>query len=116
MNWYLAVLFKYAVFEGRSHREEYWTFVLFDIAIILVLLILSFVMPPFRVVLVLYRLAVVVPGIAVTIRRLHDTGRIGWWCLINLVPVVGWIVFLIYMTQDSQPGTNRYGPNPKEVT
>ncbi len=116
MYWYLAVLSKYRVFDGRSHREEYWTFVLFDLIIILVLLVLSVVVAPFRVIFVLYRLTVVVPGIAVSIRRLHDTGRSGWWCLISLVPVVGWIVFLIYMAQDSQPGTNRYGPNPKEVS
>ncbi len=114
MNWYLVVLFKYSVFDGRSHREEYWMFVLFDFVIILVLIVLS-LMAPFRVILVLYRLAVVVPGIAVTIRRLHDTGRSGWWWLIALVPVVGWIVLLIYMAQDSQPSANRYGPNPKNV-
>jgi uncharacterized membrane protein YhaH (DUF805 family) len=114
--WYLAVLFKYAVFEGRSHRGEYWRFVLCDLVIILVLIVLSVVVAPFRVIFVLYRLAVAVPSIAVTIRRLHDTGRSGWWWLICLVPVVGWIVILIYLVQDSQPGSNRYGPNPGEVT
>jgi len=113
--WYLSVLFKYAVFDGRSHRTEYWSFVLCDLIVILLLAVLSVVVAPFRVILVLYRLGVAVPGIAVTIRRLHDTGRIGWWCLIALVPVVGWVALLIYMAQDSQPGSNRYGSNPKEV-
>jgi uncharacterized membrane protein YhaH (DUF805 family) len=115
MFWYLSVLFKYAVFDGRSHREEYWTFVLFDLIIILVLIVLSFVVAPFRVIFVLYMLAVVVPGIAVAIRRLHDIGRSGWWLLISLIPIIGWIVVIVYMAQDSQPGTNQYGPNPKGI-
>ena|SRR6266498_3581511 len=61
----------------------------------------------------LYSLAVVVPGLAVTIRRLHDTNHSGWWVLINLVPLVGWIWLLIFLVTDSDPGENRYGPNPK---
>jgi uncharacterized membrane protein YhaH (DUF805 family) len=56
---------------------------------------------------------VLVPSIAVTVRRLHDTGRSGWWILISLVPVIGWIVLLVFMLTDSQPGSNQYGPNPK---
>ena len=115
MHWYFAVLNKYAVFDGRSHREEYWMFTLCNFIISLVLMVLSVVVPPFRVILVLYSLAVAVPGIAVAIRRLHDTDRSGWWCLINLVPVLGAIVFIVYMAQDSQPGSNRYGLNPKDV-
>jgi uncharacterized membrane protein YhaH (DUF805 family) len=61
----------------------------------------------------LYSLAVLIPSIAVTVRRLHDTGRTGWWILINLIPFLGTIILLIFMVLDSQPGTNRYGPNPK---
>ncbi len=113
--WYVAVLYKYTVFDGRSHRTEYWTFVLCDLIIILALAVPSFVVAPLRLVLVLYRLAVIVPGLAVMVRRLHDTGRSGWWWLISLVPVVGWVVILIYTVQDSQPGSNQYGPNPKQV-
>lgn len=116
MHWYLTVLYRCAVFDGRSHREEYWMFVLFDLIIILVLMVLSLVLAPSMVILVLYRLAVAVPGIAVTIRRLHDTGRSGWWCLIGFIPIIGAIVLLFYMAQDSQPGTNQYGPSPKEAT
>lgn len=116
MHWYLAVLSKHAIFDGRSHREEYWMFVLFDLIIILVLMVLSVVVAPSMVILVLHRLAVAVPGIAVTIRRLHDTGRSGWWCLIGFIPIIGAIVLLFYMAQDSQPGTNQYGPSPKEAT
>src|ERR687885_610071 len=61
----------------------------------------------------LYSLAVLIPSIAVTVRRLHDTGRTGWWILIGLIPFIGGIILLIFMVLDSEPGTNQYGPNPK---
>jgi uncharacterized membrane protein YhaH (DUF805 family) len=61
----------------------------------------------------IYSLAVLLPGIAVTVRRLHDTGRSGWWILIALVPIVGWIVLFVFMLIDSQPGQNAYGSSPK---
>lgn len=61
----------------------------------------------------LYMLAVLLPGIAVGVRRLHDTGRSGWWLLISLVPLIGAIILLVFLVQDSQPGENQYGPNPK---
>ena len=115
MNWYLSVLFKCKVFDGRSHREEYWMFTLCNAIVLFALMLLGAMVRPLLVLFVLYSLAITVPKISVTIRRLHDTGRIGWWCLINLVPVVGWIVFLVYMVQDSQSGTNQYGLNPKGI-
>ncbi len=62
----------------------------------------------------LYSLAVLVPSIAVTVRRLHDTGRSGWWILIGLIPIVGTIILIVFLVQDSKPGSNEYGPNPKE--
>ena len=61
----------------------------------------------------LYGLAVLIPSIAVSVRRLHDTNRSGWWLLIALVPLIGAIVLLVFMAQDSQPGKNQYGSNPK---
>ena len=61
----------------------------------------------------IYNLAVLIPGLAVFCRRMHDTGRSGWWWLIALIPFVGWIVLLIFCCLDSQPGANQYGPNPK---
>ncbi|CAN5768070.1 hypothetical protein BH23ACT10_BH23ACT10_15590 [soil metagenome] len=63
----------------------------------------------------LYSLAVLIPSLAVGVRRLHDTGRSGWWLLIGLLPVIGWIVLLLFMVQDSETGTNQYGPSPKET-
>ena len=64
---------------------------------------------------VLYSLAVLIPSLAVAVPRLHDTNRSGWWMFINLVPVIGFIIFIVFAVQDSQPGPNRYGPNPKEA-
>ncbi|HEX8209800.1 MAG TPA: DUF805 domain-containing protein [Longimicrobium sp.] len=64
----------------------------------------------------MYSLAAFIPGLSVTVRRLHDTGKSGWWMLINLIPLIGFIVFLVFMFQDSQMGDNEYGPNPKMVT
>ena len=90
-------------------------FTLCNAIVLFALMLLGAMVRPLLVLFVLYSLAITVPKISVTIRRLHDTGRIGWWCLINLVPVVGWIVFLVYMVQDSQSGTNQYGLNPKGI-
>jgi uncharacterized membrane protein YhaH (DUF805 family) len=120
MSWYLEVLKKYAVFSGRARRMEYWMFVLFNIIIIVVLALIDYLTGTFSpragVGLLggLYSLAVLIPSIAVTVRRLHDTGRTGWWILIGLIPVIGNIVLLIFMVLDSEPGANEYGPNPKE--
>jgi uncharacterized membrane protein YhaH (DUF805 family) len=119
MNWYLAALKKYVDFSGRARRKEYWFFVLFNIIISIVLTICDVVIGTYNgasgigILSGIYALAVLLPGIAVTIRRLHDTGRSGWWILIILVPFVGWIVLLIFMLLDSHPATNAYGPSPK---
>jgi uncharacterized membrane protein YhaH (DUF805 family) len=122
MNWYLEVLKKYAVFSGRARRKEYWFFVLFNIIIGLALTFIDFstglydVESEIGLLSSLYSLAVLVPGIAVTIRRLHDTSRTGWWFLIAFVPIIGVIVLLVFMVFDSTPGDNQYGPNPKDAT
>ena len=107
MNWYLEVLKKYAVFTGRAHRQEFWMFVLISF---IASLLLSFIRPLWLV----YNLAVLVPSIAVCTRRLHDTGRSGWWQLLALIPVVGPIVVIVFAAQDSQPETNQFGDNPKQ--
>jgi uncharacterized membrane protein YhaH (DUF805 family) len=112
MNWYVAVLKKYAVFEGRAARTEYWMFVLFNLIVSVVLSIVDR-MIGIHALGVLYSLAVLLPSIGVGIRRLHDTDRSGWWLLIALVPFVGWIVLLYFVVQDSTPGDNQYGPSVK---
>jgi uncharacterized membrane protein YhaH (DUF805 family) len=119
MNWYLGVLKKYADFSGRARRKEYWFFVLFNLIISCVLSVIDVFVGTYNaaagigILAGLYALAVLIPGIAVTVRRLHDTGRSGWWILIVLIPLVGWIVLLVFMFLDSQPVTNAYGPSPK---
>ncbi len=113
MEWYLVPWKKYAVFSGRARRREYWTFGLVNIVIGWVTVILSW-MPimPVLILLSLYSLAALIPGLAVAVRRLHDTNRSGWWVLLDLVPF-GWIVLLIFLVEDSQPGVNQYGADPK---
>lgn len=113
MNWYLAVLKKYAVFGGRARRTEYWMFILFNFIIALVLNIIEGSLKMPRILSTLYSLAILVPGIAVTTRRLHDTNRSGWWQLIGLIPLIGLIVLIVFTVQDSQAGENKYGSSPK---
>jgi uncharacterized membrane protein YhaH (DUF805 family) len=118
MNWYLDVLKKYAVFSGRARRKEYWMFVLFNLIIAIVLGIVDSMMGTVTEQGIgllggLYSLAVLLPGIGVGIRRLHDTDRSGWWLLIGLIPLIGLIVLIVFFVQDSTPGENRFGPNPK---
>jgi uncharacterized membrane protein YhaH (DUF805 family) len=114
MKWYLEVLRKYALFSGRSRRKEYWMFFLFNI---IISFIMGFVLGIIGGMLgigtalsnpasVIYGLAVLVPGIAVGVRRMHDSGRSGWWLL---VPFVN----LVFLCLDSDPGDNQFGPNPK---
>ena len=114
MNWYFEVLKKYAVFSGRARRKEYWFFVLFNIIAVLLAGVIDNVLGSSGVISSIYGLAVFLPGLALAIRRLHDTGRSGWWMLISFLPLIGFIVLIIFFVQDSQPGTNQYGPNPKE--
>jgi len=119
MNWYIEVLKKYAVFSGRARRKEYWFFNLFNLIIAIVLAFVDTMagtMNPatgMGLLGLVYSLAVLLPGIAVTIRRLHDTDRSGWWLLIIFVPIIGAIVLLVFMILDSTTGQNRFGPNPK---
>ena len=116
MNWYLDVLKKYAVFNGRSRRKEYWMFFLINIIIAIVLGFIEGIMGGPGIISSLYSLAVLLPEIGVSIRRLHDTNRSGWWLFICLVPIIGVIILIVYMVQDSQPGENQYGQNPKLET
>ncbi len=121
MNWYLGVLKKYAVFDGRARRKEYWFFALFNLIAMIILSMVDATIGTydmesgFGVLSTIYGLAVLLPSIGVGIRRLHDTDRSGWWLLIAFVPLIGGIVLLIFAVLDSTPGDNRFGPNPKGV-
>ncbi len=118
MNWDVEVLKKYAVFSGRARRKEYWMFSLINFLIYLVLMVIEGVSGLTRMggigpLTALYTLATVIPGLAVSIRRLHDTNRSGWWLFISLIPLIGGIILLVFMATDSDAGENQYGPNPK---
>src|SRR5262245_40246323 len=121
MNWYLEVLKKYAVFNGRATRKEYWYFALFNIIISMALAVIDMITGTFSAEVGigllggLYQLVILIPGIAVSVRRLHDTDRNGWWLLIAVIPLIGAIALLIFLVQDGKPGENHYGLNPKEA-
>jgi len=119
MSWYLQVLRKYAVFSGRARRKEYWMFYLFTLLFLVPLIVVDMMTGTlnrdigFGVLSGLYVLATLLPTLAVSVRRLHDIGRSGWWLLIGLIPILGPMVLFITTVLDSEPGVNHYGPNPK---
>lgn len=116
MEWYMQALRNWSDFNGRARRSEYWYFTLFNIIVgIVISLIDQFVLGSDGTGILsnIYSLLIFIPSLAVAIRRLHDTGRSGWWLLIALT-VIGVFVLLYFYVQDSEPGTNAYGPNPKE--
>lgn len=124
MGWYLKVLKHYADFGGRARRKEYWYFILINylvnIGIVLVSVLLGGMsqnpsMTLAVVILTLYNLVVFIPATAVGVRRLRDTNRSGWWLLISAIPLVGAIILIIFFVDDSQPGSNEYGTNPKGI-
>jgi uncharacterized membrane protein YhaH (DUF805 family) len=105
MKWYLAVLQKYATFSGRARRSEYWYFTLFNILISVVLMLLGAAMR-IPVLDSLYSLVVLIPSIAVAVRRMHDVNKSGWYCLIP-------IYNLVLACTDGTVGENQYGSDPK---
>lgn len=121
MNWYLLALKKYADFNGRARRKEYWMFFLFSIIFAIAAMILdnllglNFDPIPYGTIYMLYTLGTLIPSIAVGVRRLHDIGKSGWMILVSLIPFIGFIWLIVLFVTDSQPGSNEYGPNPKEV-
>jgi uncharacterized membrane protein YhaH (DUF805 family) len=115
-----AVFSKYATFEGRARRSEYWWFVLFNL---IVSIILTVVLGGGRgmgaggmmgggLLANIWSLAMLLPSLAVGARRLHDIGRTGWWQLIWFIPVIGWIVLIVFFASRGTVGTNRFGADP----
>jgi uncharacterized membrane protein YhaH (DUF805 family) len=137
MTWYLAALKNYAGFHARARRREYWMFVLVNAIIGVALAVIGklthmpqtgtfglgmprnglgvFGIGVFSgpVLLQAYALATFLPFLAVEVRRLHDTGRAGWWWLFGLIPILGWIVLVIFCATGGAAGDNRYGADPK---
>ena len=121
MSWFLEVLKKYAVFEGRARRKEYWYFALCYFLIFIALAVIDGVTGSFNgdagieLLTAIFALAMFIPSLAVGVRRLHDTNRSGWWMLLCLIPCIGYFVLLVFAAQDSNSGENRYGSNPKKL-
>lgn len=115
MNWYLDAWKNYVNFNGRARRTAYWMFVLFNIIAAIIVGVIDGILGTGGLLGSLYGLAVFLPWLALGVRRLHDTGKSGWLILVGFIPVIGWIVLLIFFVMDSQPGANEYGPNPKEA-
>lgn len=119
MHYYISVIRdNYANFEGRARRAEYWNFFLYNFLISLVIGVLTSGfslegMAEPSLLSSLYSLAVLVPGLAVGVRRLHDTNRSGWWLLILFVPLVGIFVLLYFLVSEGTQGPNQYGTDPK---
>lgn len=107
---FIRAILLYATFSGRATREEYWMFTLIYFLIYIALLVIAAEFHS-TLLLTLFSLFIFIPGIAVTTRRLHDTGRSGWWQLIYLLPLIGLIVMFIFLVQPSQE-TNEYGKQP----
>ncbi len=114
MNYYIQAFKRFSDFSGRSRRSEYWYYVLFNILVSIVAVVIDvFIeMPIFTL---LYLLVSIIPSIAVLVRRLHDTGKSGWYYFMGMIPIAGPIILLVYLTTDSQPGNNQWGQNPKEI-
>jgi uncharacterized membrane protein YhaH (DUF805 family) len=111
--WKRVVLERYAQFTGRARRAEFWWYFLANFIIGVVLNILIAVSSIFWVLYVIYALAVLIPGLAVAVRRLHDTDKSGWWILIGLIPIAGIIVLIVFWATDGSPSPNQYGASEK---
>jgi uncharacterized membrane protein YhaH (DUF805 family) len=127
MQWYLKVLKQYADFNGRARRTEFWMFVLFNAIAYVVLALVDVLIGTASFVASgtgfqfgggllsgLYSLAVLIPSLAVTVRRFHDQDKSGWFILLGLIPIVGGIIVLVFMCLEGTRGANRFGPDPKQ--
>ncbi len=126
VDWYLKVVRNYAYFGGRARRAEFWNFTLVNFLIIVAIQLPGYIITAllgsngaafaliFTGIGALYSLAVLIPSVAVAVRRLHDTGRSGWWLLVAFVPFIGALALIFFYILDSQPGANKWGANPKE--
>lgn len=121
MDWYIDAFRNYANFSGRARRKAYWMFFLFNLIATFILGIVDTATGTYDwasglgLFGALYTLAIFIPYLALTVRRLHDTGRSGWWMLIAFIPLIGVVVLFVFSVLDGTPGENEYGPNPKDT-
>jgi uncharacterized membrane protein YhaH (DUF805 family) len=126
MNWYLKVFKQYFDFSGRARRKEFWMFTLFHFLFIFTTTFLVFFLTSdiyedtetnyvYVAIICTYLLISIIPSIALTIRRLHDTGKSGWLYLIVIIPYLGWFTIMIFACMEGNRGSNKWGPNPKGI-
>ena len=123
MNWFIKVLKQYADFNGRARRKEYWMYSLFLVIAYIVAAILdnvaglTFKMADqsmgYGYIYLLFALATIIPSLAVSVRRLHDINKSGWYYLISFIPFIGAIILIIWAVKEGDKGTNQFGPDPK---
>lgn len=119
MNWYIQALKRFADFKGRSRRKEYWMFVLFNVLFSIATTLLDYAFGTASFIYymgifsMLYGLFIFIPFLAVSVRRLHDTGKTGWMLLIAIVPIIGQLWLLVLFATEGTRGTNMYGADPK---
>jgi uncharacterized membrane protein YhaH (DUF805 family) len=107
-----SVLSKYAVFQGRARRAEYWFFFLFYFLISIPLTIIDMALLGAQILSSILALALIIPSLAVTVRRLHDLDKSGWFILIGLIPLIGTIILIVWFCTAGTPGPNRFGEDP----
>ena len=119
MEWMLLPLKRYAQFKGRSRRKEFWMFFLLQVILLIAAMVADGLIfgvsaestGPVGLVLAI---ALLIPGLAVGVRRLHDISKSGWWVLIALIPLIGLIILIVFFVKDGVPGPNDHGPDPKD--
>lgn len=110
MNYIKKCFIHYADFKGRARRSEYWTFAL----VYMVVYYLLSINQDLNIISSIFAVALFLPFLSVSVRRMHDIGKSGFWVLIQILPIIGNIIFIALTLLDSKPGDNKYGPNPKE--
>lgn len=115
MDWFKKGIRNYANFSGRARRKEYWYFVLVQMGLVIIAMILDVIIFNSEIGLfyIVVALGLFLPGLAVTIRRLHDTSRSGWWFLISILPLIGSIILLVFLASDTKLEINQWGPPAK---
>lgn len=123
MKWYLMAFKKYAEFSGRSRRKEYWMFILFNAIFSYALMAIDYAlgsqlesMPSMGFLGIIYNLIVLIPGLALSVRRLHDVNKSGWYLLLAFIPIIGWIWLFVLNVTNGTTGQNEYGDDPKNPT
>jgi uncharacterized membrane protein YhaH (DUF805 family) len=112
-SWKLVVLERYAKFDGRAGRAEFWWFVLANFIVVVALGILAGIADIFTILYFLYAIALFIPSLAVAVRRLHDTDKSGWFILLGLIPIVGFIILIVFYATEGTNGPNNYGAAPE---